>query len=179
MNENVKLRESQFFLKHLHESREAQQEIFQFYLSAFINAGRSVLQYAMDENQFGSRSNRRWKTPAAKTWFDKWAKNTIIKGFKQNRDQNIHFEPVEADHQSAMMMGGCGTLKTKPQKAGSSTLEVEYYTPPGTIGPAVKMFIRFSRWRKTEDVETLSQKYVDLLESFIIDGVQQGFLKNP
>jgi len=50
MQEFKKLDEARFFLHQLHLNREAPVE-YRYHLSAFLNSGRSVLQYAIEENR--------------------------------------------------------------------------------------------------------------------------------
>lgn len=182
MYERKKLDEAQFFLNHLRLQRESPVE-YRYHLSAFLNAGRSVLQYAIEENQITAvrdgKSVRIWATPAAQAWYDGWARDPVIGFLKDVRDDNIHVAPVEPDHKRAVMMGSPGAIRLKPSAPGDTKLEVESFVPTGPMGEPFTVRIEFREWNGPEDVTTLCEQYVKRLDDFISDGVQQGFLKSP
>lgn len=57
MNERYKIREARFFLARMEESLH-DRETFRYYLSAFLTAARSVIQYAREESR--SKGRQQW-----------------------------------------------------------------------------------------------------------------------
>jgi len=57
MNERYKIGEAKFFLARMEESI-SDRDAFQFYLSAFLSAARSVIQYAREESR--SKGRQQW-----------------------------------------------------------------------------------------------------------------------
>lgn len=85
MNERYKIGEAKFFLERMEESI-GDHITFRYYLSAFMSAARSVLQYAQKEFVKKSR---------LKSYETTIADNDILSYFKVPRDSNIHRVPVE------------------------------------------------------------------------------------
>lgn len=85
MNEREKIDEAEYFLKGM--AREQNNvPAFDYELSAFHSAGRSVLQYAYEEVK-GS--------PAAQSWYDEAVQNDpVVRFLKEKRNDNIHREPI-------------------------------------------------------------------------------------
>jgi hypothetical protein len=85
MNENLKIQEAEYFLSQMCENNE--RPFFNYNLSAFLTAARSVLQYAFEESK---------TKPNGKSWYDPAIQNRpVVKFFKDKRDINIHAsEPV-------------------------------------------------------------------------------------
>src|SRR5260370_2532335 len=75
MQELEKLAEARFFLHHLHRQRDVPVE-YRYYLSAFLNAARSVLQYAIEENRVTfvrrGKPEKVWASTAAQKWYEGW-----------------------------------------------------------------------------------------------------------
>jgi len=57
MNERYKIGEAKFFLTRMEESVN-DLEAFRYYMSAFLAAGRSVIQYALEESR--SKGRKQW-----------------------------------------------------------------------------------------------------------------------
>src|SRR4051812_9880610 len=85
MHEREKLEEAGYFLQAM-SSVSSQPVAFKHELSAFMAAGRSVLQYAHKESE---------GNPPAATWYQKSVtSDPIIDFFKDKRNASIHSEPV-------------------------------------------------------------------------------------
>jgi hypothetical protein len=75
-----KLREAEYFLGHMRPNEQYDQP-FQYNLSAFLTAARSVLQYARKE-VCGTPNQQ---------WYDEWSgSNDLVKRMAHQRDDNIH-----------------------------------------------------------------------------------------
>jgi hypothetical protein len=88
MREAEKIEEAEFFYAHLvnvEKSRSANPDTFKFFLSAFLSAARSVLQYAHRE-AVGK--------PGGRGWYKGAVSSVVLQYFKDKRDDNIHVEPV-------------------------------------------------------------------------------------
>jgi len=57
MNERYKIGEAKFFLAKMEETI-GDREVFQYYLSAFLSATRSIIQYAREESR--SKGRKQW-----------------------------------------------------------------------------------------------------------------------
>lgn len=178
MNEKAKIKEARFFLSLMVKEQE-NREAFKYFLSAFLSAARSVMQYALEEAK-AKRKGRKWH--------DKKMNKSIMLGyFKDKRDFNIHIAPVEpqksvwveiteAVHLSEsvhiVLKDKNGKVKetrdyheteSKPEQQGESSVR---------SGSTYK----FEDWPGGEDVLTLSAMYVKELERVVEDGISQGFI---
>jgi hypothetical protein len=69
-------------------------EAFQYELSAFLSAARSVLQYALEEAK---------QKPNGQRWYEAQVSgNAVLKFFKDKRDLNIHAESVRPSRHIAV-----------------------------------------------------------------------------
>lgn len=85
MNEKRKLVEARFFLGKMRQARALPDE-FEHYLSAFLSAARSVLQYALEEAK---------TKPGGQAWYDgQVSGDSSLRFFKDKRDVNIHVRPL-------------------------------------------------------------------------------------
>src|SRR5262245_53350076 len=67
---------------------------FQYELSAFLSAARSVLQYALEEAK---------QKPNGQRWYEAQVSGAaVLKFFKDKRDVNIHAEPVRPSRHIAV-----------------------------------------------------------------------------
>ncbi|MDQ7839356.1 MAG: hypothetical protein RDU59_12785 [Thermodesulfobacteriota bacterium] len=93
MHEQEKLKEARYFARRMEASID-DPEAFQYELSAFLSAARSVLQYALDEAK---------QKPNGQRWYEAQVSgNAVLKFFKDKRDLNIHAEPVRPSRHIAV-----------------------------------------------------------------------------
>ena len=87
MSKTSKIKEAEYFLARM-EAEQENRERFEFNLSAFLSAARSVLQYAYEEVKKAGTGEMKW--------YENSVSGTPIIGFlKDKRDNNIHIEPVK------------------------------------------------------------------------------------
>jgi hypothetical protein len=177
VNEKEKLEEARYFYSRM-QAEVNDPKAYQYNLSAFLSAARSVLQYAEKEakNKSGGQA-----------WYNTRISNSsILPFFKDKRDVNIHTEPVKPrkDYQVSMTatvhLSSSLSVKLKDEKG--NVIDQRYikeakppHEPP-TASTSVEVRYRFSDWSGSEDVIELSQKYLDELEDVVDDGVKRGFI---
>lgn len=170
MHERDKLDEAKFFLNQLKASLFSPQT-FNWYVSAFLAAARSVLQYAEKE---AKNSN------AAHAWYQKAVQDKFVKFFKVQRDISIHQQPI------------------KPQKATTVTafptidvsFEIEVRDQQGKVvqkqsspkrtntkrPPVISHTYVFNDGKNSHDVITYSENYLAALEAIVNDGISKGHI---
>jgi len=94
MNERYKIGEARFFLARMDESVE-DREAFRYYLSAFLSAARSVLQYAKEESIKKDRQQ----------WYDETVARNDILSFRSQTTVRYRFtdwpgsdDPIGSSH---------------------------------------------------------------------------------
>ena len=173
MHERAKVAEAEFFLK-LVEERSSSAGEFQHFLSAFLSAARSALQYALEEA----------KARKQQLWYDDAMKSSKVLGFfKDKRDINIHEKPVTlAKHMAVtdtFTIGISESVLIKIQRADGFTETREIASAPASAllpssGSEMQMTYFFDDWQGPEDVLTLSKTYLAELKSLIEAGVTAG-----
>lgn len=182
MNEKAKIQEAKFFLS-LMVKEQQNREAFRYFLSAFLSAARSVMQYAYKEVK-RAKKHLRWY---GKLYNKKEKGSVILKYFRGKRNFNIHFAPVEPQksvwveitepvHLSESVHI---VLKDKNGKV-KETRDIREIQPPlekaeESSSRSGSMY-KFEDWPGGEDVLTLSAMYIKELEKVIEDGVSQGFI---
>ena len=181
MNEIKKLEEAKYFYSKMIDEQE-NKDAFIYNLSAFLSAARSVLQYALNEVKTKSDG---------KKWYDSlMASSLVLKFFKDERDVNIHAEPIlPKAHDTLHAEGGVymfGSLsavvfdkdgKIKQQiesPVNSSTKQDKPKQKSKPIPNEVKYM--FDNWNGNEDILSLSKKCIQELEGAIQDGMAHGFI---
>jgi hypothetical protein len=176
MHEQSKIDESKHFLAQMEQS-QLDSTAFRFNVSAFLNASRSVLQYAYKEVD---------KSCPPKKWYeDSVSGDDVIKVLRDERNLNIHTKPTEppGTFESALSSELCfqtgGTIENV--RDGRVIQHTEFTDPPTSPKPpneaastTVKYF--FDGWDGEEDVLTLCRDYVRRLEQLVQDGQKRGFL---
>ncbi len=195
MSKRTKIKEAEHFLSQM-KTEQHNRENFEFSLSAFLSAARSVLQYAYEE------------VKKARTREMKWYENSVsgsqIIGFlKDKRDNNIHIEPVKprADflikvtEPISVSISGSDVSLEHRDKNGKLILQSSSKEPKPKPKPKKptgsaesKSTFRFNDWMKycqsnnlkdfteNEDVLTLCERYIQELEKVVKDGVSKGYI---
>jgi hypothetical protein len=159
---------------------------FEFNLSAFLSAARSVLQYGLLEAE---------RRPGGKVWYDVYvAARPILAFFKDKRDISIHKQPVRPAAHVAVTVTETVVV--------SESVVVEVRDPEGNLverlgdvsGPAdmppaarpssvaapdragIEYSYRFADWPGGEDLLVLSRRYLAELRAFVADGRAGGYL---
>lgn len=178
MHEQEKLKEARYFAQRMGASINAP-EAFQFELSAFLSAARSVFQYALEEAKL---------KPNGQRWYEgQVSGNTVLKFFKDKRDLNIHTEPVRPSRHISVSdtvhVGISESIRIEITRAdGTKEIRQIEEEPPKTNPPPIEssseVKIRYilTDWAGPEDAIDLSRQYLEALEAFVQAGVSGGFI---
>ena len=176
MREQSKLKEAQFFLNHM-ILQASDQSAFLYFLSAFLSASRSVLQYARAESK---RSQERLR------WYDEQVSNNpVIRFLKSKRDINIHERPIDAAKRSSVSITDTLNLSSSLEvkrigRDGRTEIVHRSEDPtrpkPQQIPASVTTSLVFRGWKGSEDVIALCERYFSDLDRLVQDGQSRGFL---
>jgi hypothetical protein len=176
MYESEKIKEAEYFYSQMLKEI-SDRDRFKFNLSAFLSAGRSVLQYAREEAQ---------SKPGGLGWYDAQVTANKITGFfKDKRDVNIHAEPVAV--QANVSVGLTATLHVSESlsmviRDPQGNVKGEYYSEPAQTPPlmdqpsTIDVRYVFDDWNGSEDIPTLCKQYLKELEVVVADGKARSFL---
>lgn len=176
MNELNKIKEAEFFYDKM-LSVDGGIDEYKYYLSAFLSAARSVLQYALMEAEH---------IPGGRNWYDlNVSKNPVLRFFKDKRNVNIHAQPV--DFRKDVNIKITETIRVSEsisiiKKDSEGNIIEEYHSkskkskPKIEIPPEITHKYWFDDWSGGEDIPTLCKKYLDDLNSFVERGQSDGFL---
>ncbi|MFC1972215.1 hypothetical protein ACFLVE_02265 [Chloroflexota bacterium] len=179
MHEQTKLKEAKYFCSRLaaeYDNREA----FNYNLSAFLGASRSVLQYALEEAKIKQGGQQ---------WYDTTiAQSQLLSFFRDKRDVNVHAEPVKSvQHISVSVSETIHISASVSITHRDAKGNILYQSPPQepkhkriaeTLTPPAKTETqyRFSDWNGTEDIMTLCKMYLEELQHIVDDGINNGFI---
>jgi hypothetical protein len=155
-------------------------EAFNYNLSAFLGASRSVLQYALEEARIKQ---------GGQGWYDKSiTASQLLSFFRDQRDVNIHTEPVNPVQHFAVFVSDTihisDSVSITHRDAKGNIL---YQSPPEQPKPEriaetptsptrTETQRRFSDWKGNEDIMTLCKMYLDELQRIVDDGVNNRFI---
>ncbi len=172
MHERHKIKEAHFFLGRM-ESAVLTPDVFPYFLSAFLSAARSVLQYALEEVR---------SKPGGQAWYDgRVAVDAILKFFKDKRDVNIHVEPMVLNREIAVTdtarIAISESVVLTIHRADGSVEKREIKNEPAAAlieeSPStIRVKFRFADWPGSEDVVALAKAYISRLEVFVNTGIQ-------
>lgn len=180
MHERSKLAEAKYFYSRMRET-QGQSTQFNYNLSAFLSAARSVLQYAHKK----ARS-----TPGGQDWYSSQIKaSSVLIFFKGKRDINIHMRPVaplmifRVNIEDSIAVSDALDIFIRDLKEGINRQSSVELTEPKVPQPAKqrqpdtkKISYRFSDWTGTEDVMALCQTYIYELQQLVEEGQKLGFI---
>ncbi len=179
MHETAKVEEAEYFLKQMADCEEDRQA-YKYNLSAFLQASRSVLQFAHKECQ---------PVPVALSWYESQVGgNRLVQFFKDRRDVSIHEHPIrpimelKASIEETIHLGfAADAVVIRDGKVVPSEGRPIAGFPVGTNWPYPSRVImggayKFSEWRGDDDVPTLCRQYLDELKQIIADGQSKGYL---
>jgi hypothetical protein len=179
MNEQAKLDEAQFFLARLRETSADDSLPMRCYLSAFLSAARSVLQYACEEAK---------TKPCGQGWYQgAVGARQVVGFFKEKRDVNIHQQRPAVPHRRTVIESTTTVRIAAPVtiliKDEAGHLLRHHRVNPSQLrstkqpNPArVTTILVFEGWNGPEDLLTLAAAYVKELEAIVADGQKQGVL---
>jgi hypothetical protein len=177
MFEHEKIREAEFFYALAwDEERKINDnpDRFKWFLSAFLSAARSVLQYAHKEAAGESvptphtpcSSTFRWEK-GGQLWYENAMKSPVLQYFKEKRNVNIHAQPIEAIKEISLAIEESIWMDAMPPL-------------PGMVGGPVTVTAsdkyKFADWSGSEGILTLCDAYLHELRAFVLDGQARGLL---
>ena len=176
MHEREKLKEASHFALCMERSIN-DPESFQYELSAFLSAARSVLQYALEEAKQKQNGQQ---------WYDNQVSgNAILRYFKDKRDLNIHTEPIRTSRHievseilSVNISESVRIEITNADGTKENRKSVENPNesiPVGAVSKAEISYV-FTDWTGPEDVIQLSRQYLIALEAFVKSGIGSGYI---
>jgi len=176
VHEQEKLKEARYFARRMETSIDDPEE-FQYKLSAFLSAARSVLQYALEEAK---------QNPNGQQWYEAQVSgNTVLKFFKDKRDLNIHTQPVRPSRHISVFdtahINISESVRIEIQRGNGTTEIFEHKEEPPTPNPVetnseVKIRYIFTDWAGPEDAIELSRQYLTALEAFVNAGTTSGYI---
>jgi len=172
MNERYKYKEAEYFLSEM--PKYLGKEAFRYYLSAFLAASRSVLQYSYEEGK---------KKSGWEKWYGEKMKSPYFKFFKDKRDFNIHRGPIQ---QNIIVIVNEGISvkeniiksdKTKEKDVRNDFVKNDSRSGRDIGGMKSTSFIyyKLDGWHGKEDVLTLCNNYLKQLKDYIEEGIDRGF----
>jgi hypothetical protein len=172
MHEQRKIAEAAFFLQHM-ESALFMPSDFEHFLSAFLSAARSVLQYALEE--------ARLKAGGEAWYVAQVTGNPVLKFFKDRRDANIHVSPAALNREISVTdtfnIGIAESVLVKIKRADGTEESKEVRGEPAapalsSASSRAQVKFVFVDWSGPDDVQTLSRNYLTQLRAFVVAGVQ-------
>jgi hypothetical protein len=177
-NKHRKLAESSYFFNCMYIN-EDKPGVFQFNYSAFLSAARSVLQYVYEEVDPGRNAHAR---RGANKWYQKAVGSKAIKFGKDERDENIHRDPVSPDTHVTVfpkeIVAGrenvLDFLSNKLVSGNSPKSDDERMGSPVYAKPSYKY--TSSRWKGHETILEVCRMYLDELEALVKEGISKGYI---
>lgn len=182
-NEKIedKMQEAYFFYERMKESSEID-FAFKFYLSAFLSASRSVLQYIEDDV-----NGKKGKEIGSQYWYDEINKDDMIKFFKNKRDFNIHKKTIKTKKDILIRIQNCLHLSDSVAitvRDSKGNIKDTYHSGSQLKNNAESSAISvstyyFDDWSGDEDILRVSKKYLEKLNDVIAQiGVNKILLDN-
>jgi hypothetical protein len=173
-----KLQEANFFYNKMRESIDFPL-VFCNYLSAFLSASRSVLQYILGEIQKKKKVNE-------KQWYDDtMSQSPVLTFFKDKRDVNIHKNPIEVKKgigialQETISISEAISVEITDNKGNVKNKYFSESQPQNSAlkdKPVIKIVYGFNDWPGEENVLILCKKYLDELNQVVREGKARGFI---
>jgi hypothetical protein len=176
VNELKKLEEDYYFLNCM-KAAVGEPAILRHHLSAFLTASRSVLQYAHKEARGKS---------GGQAWYNEHLRlNPLLRFFKDERDTNIHVEPIVPIANTAVEINEAlsfieDVVVEKYDSMGRLIETVTHHADarpePVPLPANITYRYRFTDWSGSEDLCSLCESYLSALRSLVSDGVSRRFL---
>lgn len=154
---NEKVNEANFFLEKLNQSitRDSMREV-RYYLSAFLSASRSILQYSL--------SKAKSRNPSQQKWYENRVRNDMFLFFKNLRDSNIHRQPVSYSKNCTVCVGTTLIDRETLGETYIPSLNKDYYR------------YYFKDWPKNDDLGSLSSNYLKEIKQLVDEGIAKGYI---
>lgn len=163
-----KQKEAKFFYDKMVEARNiGNYEHLKHYISAFVNAARTIQQFTHKDAEMCGKENEYQELVRG---------NAVFQFFRRIRNDNIHEKLIETSRIGSSSMSGRLIVNTpetseeqlatfqkeaKEKELAEIKTEIHYY---------------FEEWDGPEDVFTLAEKYLDQLDDFILDAERRGII---
>ncbi len=159
-----KLREAKFFLGRMSEAQESSRldkEDFDFYLSAFLSAGRSVIGF------FHAKENRQYRR-----WFRDWrmaladSERKLLNDMTRQRDLEVHEQGADVHADIEHVPVG----EAEPGNRSHPAYGISWAGPPGVPSPTIGTKVHYFQIGDTREqaVETC-KRYLQLLDKLVRD----------
>jgi len=160
-----KLREAKFFLGHMRmesaRSTQPDREHFEFYLSAFLSAARSVTGFFEKKNQ-----------PKIKAWWSQWKKDKdrsdddrqLLNEMRTQRNNEVHEEGADVAHR----LEDVALSKIETASGLHAAYAPSFGEPWGEPQISLKVYY-FTLGGKPVNVIETCQRYVILLERAVAE----------
>lgn len=165
MHEESKLDEARFFYCKMSGSKDNRKHL-EYYLSAFLSAARSVLQYELEEAKCKCGGQK---------WYEDQMKSCIFKFFRDVRDTSIHHEHISTVTEGTSLLDGKITI-TDSDSPVSETIQQPPDKPDIIQRDLYKLRAYPGGCQGNEDIFDLCKIYLDELKNSIEDGRKKGFL---
>ncbi|MGG4456868.1 hypothetical protein ABEX29_01030 [Brevibacillus porteri] len=164
-----KLQEAEHFYQEMvRESQAEEYKRFRHALSAFVNAGRSVLQYTHKDAGALQKMSEYNALIAG---------NQIIRFFKGIRDINIHEKPIGTHCEGSASLSAMMAVRT-PDMSDEDVAELTKVSRvQEQIGTTTEIRYLFDDWEGPEDVLVLSDKYLKELKDFVNAAESRGLIR--
>jgi hypothetical protein len=174
MHEQSKLKEAEFFLCHM-ALQSSDRQAFMYFLSAFLSAARSVVQYAFEEVK---------SKPFAQAWYEEQVRSSdIVSFFKDKRDVNIHVRPARISEKISMSetlhISDSLVVRMADHNGNQSVVHassLQQAHPDSETPRTKKVSLVFPGWNGSQDVFQLCEEYLKELNEIVSDGKVRGFL---
>lgn len=177
MNEDYKMGEAEFFFRKMVVAVETP-EHFNYYLSAFLTAARSVLQYALKEAKMKQ---------GGQGWYDGIVLSyQAIAFLKDKRDVSVHAQPVVAQTAIAIediVHVGIGEavevhIFQEGKLVGHHKSESSPAELPAQREPSTRQFSYHFKdlAGSDDDVLKLCRRYLDEIKTVLADGRRREFI---
>lgn len=189
MYEKEKLDEARFFFDKMKDSIN-DPNTFKNNLSAFLTAGRCVLQYAHRE----VTANKTRLNGKEVDWYNnKMNTSPVFQYCRDVRKENIHEKPVKPTQHVNVITQELvsitasvsvklevfdidGNLLSERTINDNNPKESQTEQQPQPKGAIIEREYYFTDYNGTETVIELSEKYLEELESFVDEGIKLGYL---
>lgn len=182
MSKRMKIKEAGYFLARMKDEKD-NRENFEFNLSAFLSAARSVLQYTFEDTKKAKTDEMKWYESSV-------SGSSIVGYFKDKRDTNIHEERIRPRKDSEITItesaGVKESLSAKIKRADGNVeektilddTETKQKPKKSKTSVVIKSTYRFNDWNGVGDVLNLCESYIKELKKIVQDGVSKGFIKD-
>ena len=177
MSKKAKIKEAEYFFSRMKEEQENKAH-FNFNLSAFLTATRSVLQYAEKEAK-AKKGGQQWYGIHMK-------KSRVLKYFRCKRNFNIHTAPIDPRTDHTIKIEEPVYVKDlKPRVTlgeGEKTKSKDSSEMPKPEPKKTKSTLesgsvhRFKDWPGNGDIIPLCEIYIQELKKVVQDGIRKGFI---